>query len=195
MADTRKVNQDEAYLLGLRQRDSRVLGQIYTRFFPMLAQHVRQRGGSEDDAKDVFQDTMVVLFRKLQSPDFQLTSSLGTFLMGVGRKVWLKKVSRRGSHPEEALVEVELEDEEKIETELEITERNRLFRAKLLQLGQDCQKVLRLFFAGIPMAQIAQKMGFASENYAKKRKFQCKQKLTKLIKEDPRFKELTYEGN
>lgn len=192
MREAKGVNQDREYLRGLRQRDSRVLGQIYARFFPMLAQHVRQRGGSEEDAQDVFQDTMVVLFRKLQSPDFELTSGFGTFLMGVGKKVWLKKASRRGQYSEQAIAEIEVAAEEHIEIELENTERNRLFRSKLRQLGQDCQQVLQLFFAGIPMTKIAEQMGYASESYAKKRKFQCKQKLTQLIKADPRYSEMTH---
>ena len=33
-------------------------------------------------------------------------------------------------------------------------------------------------------------MGYKSDKYAKKRKYQCKEKLIKKIKSDPKFKEL-----
>ena len=78
-----------------------------------------------------------------------------------------------------------------IEKDLESTERRRLFRDKFKQLGEDCQRVLKMFLEGISMVKIAEKMGYASEGYAKKRKFKCKQKLTSLIKADVRFQELT----
>lgn len=187
----RAVNRtDQAFLDGLRARDARTLQQAYQQFYPGIAQHVQARGGRAEDAEDVFQEAMVVVFRKLQDPAFELTSSFGTFLYGVSKKIWLRHASRRGRHPEQPLEDLEVVETTSIDAELERTERHRLFRAKLQQLGADCQKVLRLFFAGTPMTQIAQQMGFASEGYAKKRKFQCKQKLTDLIKADPRYQEM-----
>ncbi|MEM7658100.1 MAG: sigma-70 family RNA polymerase sigma factor [Bacteroidota bacterium] len=191
MKSPKQEKQLDQYLEGVRQRNPIVLKEVYTRFFPMLAQHVRTRGGREEDAQDVFQDAVVVLFRKAQDPDFELTSAFGTFLFGIGKKIWLKKASRRGKRPEQSLEDETLAEEFEVEAELERTERNQLFRAKIQQLGQNCQKLLRLFFEGRPMKKIAQEMGFASDGYAKKRKFQCKQKLTQLIKADPRYAEMT----
>ena len=182
--------QDQRFLHGLISQDPQALQAAYQRFYPGIAQHVQAKGGRAEDAEDVFQEAMVVVFRKLQDPDFELTCSLGTFLFGVSKKIWLNQASRRGRHPVQPLDDLEVAQAADIDTELERTERNRLFRAKLKQLGADCQKVLRLFFAGTPMTEIAQQMGYASESYAKKRKFQCKQKLTDLIKADPRYQEM-----
>ncbi len=182
---------------GLRNREPQQLKEMYQRFFPAIAQHVRQRGGNEEDAQDVFQDSMIVLFRKLKDPEFVLTSQMGTFLFAIAKRVWLKQASRRVKRPETVLDQepLELAEPQDIEAELVITERNRFFREKLKELGDGCQKLLKLFFAGTSMVQIAEKMGFASDSYAKKRKFQCKQQLTKLIQADPRFSEISNQAS
>jgi hypothetical protein len=65
-----------------------------------------------------------------------------------------------------------------------------LYREKFQLLGDDCQKLLTLYFEKKNMEDIAKAMGFGSEGYARKRKFQCKEKLTKLIKSDERYGEL-----
>ena len=74
--------------------------------------------------------------------------------------------------------------------DIEQNEQDQLYRRQFQRLGADCQRILNLFFDKVSMSDIAQKMGFSSVSYAKKRKFQCKQKLVKLIKEDPLFQEL-----
>ncbi|MEM6342656.1 MAG: sigma-70 family RNA polymerase sigma factor [Bacteroidota bacterium] len=190
MAQLNQLEQDEKYLEGLRKRDNQVLEEIYQRYYPSLAQLVSQRGGNEDDAKDVFQETLIVVFRKVKQVDFALTSQFHTFLIAVGKRIWLHKASRKSQRPHIPLTEVESEVVENIEEEIQKTEKYRLYREKIALLGKDCQRVLRLFLGRTSMQQIAQQMGYASEAYAKKRKFQCKQQLTKLIKSDRRFQEM-----
>jgi len=58
-------------------------------------------------------------------------------------------------------------------------------------LGPDCQQLLQLFFAKVKMAAVAERMGYASEGYAKKRKYQCKEQLIKHVKADARYAELS----
>lgn len=178
------------WLTGFRQRDPGVLREMYKAFFPGISKHILTRGGTREDAEDVFQDAMVVLFRKLNQPEFELSSKLGTYFFAVGKRIWLKRSSQRQKRPQLSLQPEKIDLRVEIDAELEQTERNRLFREKLAQLGEDCQKVLRLFMEGVSMSEIARQMSYASDGYAKKRKFQCKKKLTELIKADPRFKEL-----
>ncbi|MEM6261539.1 MAG: sigma-70 family RNA polymerase sigma factor [Bacteroidota bacterium] len=191
MRTNQQVDQ-QPYLQGIRDRDPLVLKEIYLRFFPMIANHVQKNGGTEADARDVFQDTILVLFRKMQAPDFELTSSFSTYLFAVGKHIWLKQISRKRKNPSLSIEKVNLPDEESVEKALLITERNQLFRQKMKLLSEGCQRLLTLFFEGMSMANIAEQLGFASEGYAKKRKFQCKQKLTELIKADPKFSEMSH---
>ena len=72
----------------------------------------------------------------------------------------------------------------------EKNERYKLYQEHFSKLSYSCQKVLELFLAGIPLREIANILGFKSEQYAKKRKHQCKEKLVSSIKGDPGFKHL-----
>ena len=76
------------------------------------------------------------------------------------------------------------------ELDLLQVERGKLFYKSLRALGEDCQKLLQLFFQKTSMEDIAQEMGFASEGYARRRKSQCKDRLVELIKNAPEFSEL-----
>lgn len=79
---------------------------------------------------------------------------------------------------------------EGIQEIMEEEERFRLYRAKFRKLSESCRKVMSLYFQKVPMEEIAKLMGFSSEGYAKKRKYQCKEKLIGLIREDRSFNEL-----
>lgn len=83
-----------------------------------------------------------------------------------------------------------MEGEVELLEEMDKRERLKLYQEKFQLLGEDCQRILTLFYNGIKMDEIAQKMGFASAGYAKKRKHKCKEKLVALITADERFNEL-----
>lgn len=190
MVSVSAQHSEHILLLGLRKRDRKVLTKIYREFFPQIKKHVLSYGGSQEDAEDVFQDAMVVLYRKVDDAEFHLSSKLGTYLFAIGKRIWLHKISRSSKRPQTGLEQAPGIQAEDLDAQMEKTEKYRLFREKLLLLGKDCQEVLQLFFVKTSMTDIAQKMGYASEGYAKKRKFQCKKKLTDLIKSDRRFQEI-----
>jgi len=60
--------------------------------FPVILRMVQQNNGSDDDAKDLFQEAMIILYEKVQQGDFDLYSKLKTFLYAVCRRLWQKKL-------------------------------------------------------------------------------------------------------
>lgn len=180
-------SQEETYLEGLKANDNEVLSQIYHAYFKGIAQYVVHRGGSRQDAEDVFQDTMLVIYRQVKSGQLVLTSSFYTYLYAVSKKIWLKKQGRKKTTQALPINEAV---PSAVETMLEEAEQYELYQEKFRQLGKDCQTVLQLFFKGTKMNEIAKVMNYASEGYAKKRKFKCKQKLIGMIQEDTRFQSL-----
>ncbi len=65
-----------------------------------------------------------------------------------------------------------------------------LIQKHLTKINSDCRKLILLFYNNVPLKEISQIFGFSGENYAKKRKFSCKEKLIELIKNDPRYNEI-----
>jgi len=53
---------------------------MYSEYFGMVRHLVMQNSGSEEDAKDVFQESMVSLFEMVQRPDFTFTSQPSTLV-------------------------------------------------------------------------------------------------------------------
>ena len=181
---------DQQYIAYISKGESSGLNTIYQTFFPNISRFIQSNGGSVDDAKDVFQDAIVVIYTKSQQADFQLTSKFSTLLMGVCRNLWgnvLQKKSRSG------VIKTDLskyKDNTDIQSLIENEEISKLFWDSFQKLGADCQKVLQLFFEKKKMTEIQQIMGFGSLSYTKKRKFSCKEKLVDLVKKDHRFVEM-----
>lgn len=182
---------DEQYLDGLLGRDPAVLENIYEHFFPGIAKHVLDNSGSREDAEDVFQEGLLALYRKAKGGNLALSSSFYTFFYAVCKRIWLKKLTRGKADKALPLEEERVgEIADDAVQALEQSEQYQLYRSKFRLLGEDCQNLLRLFFKGVSMAEIAGQMGYGSEGYAKKRKFQCKEQLVQLIKTDGRYQEL-----
>ncbi len=182
---------DNAILLTkIAAGDPLVIRQIYTQYFDSIAQYILNNKGTIDDAKDVFQDAMMVIYEKTQQPDFVLQYGLHTFLYTICRNVWLKKL-RKKSNKEVSLPEqLELISEDTFEEEILWRAKESLYREKFKLLGANCQQVLQSFLKGMSMENIAKQMGFSSIGYAKKRKYKCKNQLLKLIQADNKFKQL-----
>lgn len=182
------------YLLGVLKGDPIVLRKIYQTMFPLVAKMVEGQGGSVEDARDIFQEATIVIYNKAQSPDFSIQFQFNTYFTAVCRNLWLNRRSKKSAS------DVTIEDELKqlaessnLELDYLSMERQQVFDEAFAQLGTDCQKLLRLFFEKTPMAEIATEMGFASEGYARRRKFQCKDYLVELVKKQPRYLELIHD--
>ena len=191
MPSNENTNTDHRYLQGLKTQDEFVLKEIYNSYFPSINNHIINNSGLEEDAQDVFHDALIVIYRKSKENTFELTSSFHTYLFAICKNIWLKKLNRKKRESGVTIEQAEvLIITNEVEKTIETTEKYALYREKFQLLGKDCQKLLLLYFEKKNMVEIASEMGFSSEGYSRKRKFQCKEKLTKLIKEDDRFNEL-----
>jgi len=180
---------DEAIQEGLRLRSDYIINFIYKEFFPLIRFLVTQNGGTDEDAEDTFQDGIIIIYNKININQFVLTSSFKTYMYSVCRNLWLQKLNKRKAIFDKLSDVEEYIDLPKamlIEANVEETEMHRIIQIHFLSLHDDCQKVLRLFTKNIPLREITKIMGFKTENYAKTRKYLCKEELKKRIADDPR---------
>jgi RNA polymerase sigma factor (sigma-70 family) len=181
---------DEAIIDGLKRRDSGIIRYIYKEYYPTIKFLITTNSGTETDAEDVFQDALVVLFRKIARENLVLTSSFKTFLYSICRNLWLQRLDRRVFSNEFLEMEDlgEIQENQFFEQPEDENEKYRLFQQHFLRLSEDCQKILKLFLGKTSLKEIADIMGFKTEKYAKTRKFMCKEKLKNSIINDPGFK-------
>lgn len=182
--------QQTDFIAAIRTGDRAGLSRMYTTIFPAIRKLVSDYSGSADDAKDVFQDAIMVIYEKIQKPDFQLTSQFSTFFYGICRNLWMSRQQRKSATEVTIPEDAKYIAEDSPDIDMLQVERGKVFYRALRQLGADCQQLLELFFQKNSMEDIAQKMGYASEGYARRRKSQCKDRLVELVKNAPEYAEL-----
>lgn len=182
----------EEIIEGIRLQDNAVLQYIYKEYYPTVYHFIIANSGTPDDAKDIFQESIIIIYRKLKEENhFFLNSSFKTFIYSIARHLWLKNL-RNLKYEDKKITDqqkfIELREEPfKIENE---DLRMSLYQKYFLQLPEDCQKILSLTVRDVPQKEIARILGFKSENYVKKRKHYCKAFLVRKIREDPLFHDL-----
>jgi RNA polymerase sigma factor (sigma-70 family) len=181
-------------LSGIRRNDTIVLQHIYKNFYSNINFFVKKNCGDDDDANDIFQEAIIIIFRKLKANELVLDDcTFETYLYSVCRLLWLKQLDKRRLEKENIKDNHEYNDDiydEGLERVIDLNERYRLYQKHFTNLGKDCQKILQLYFDKVPLKNIAQIMGFKSEKYAKKRKFKCKEYLIQSIKQDMEYNKI-----
>ena len=156
------------------------LKQVYKDCWPMVAGFVRQNNGDKTDAEELFQEAILVLYEKTRNPDFQLTCSIKTYLYAVCRNRWFNQL-RDGAKT--TFIDEEAEavaDEFAQENEREPLEQD--LAHALDELGEPCRQVLLgYYFEKLSLEQLASRLGYASANVAKQRKFKCLERMKKMF--------------
>jgi RNA polymerase sigma factor (sigma-70 family) len=175
---------------GIKFRDSSIISYIYKEYYPTIKYLISTNSGSESDAEDVFQDALIILYKKIIEENLILTSSFKTFLYSICRNLWLQRLDKKVFSSEFLELENISVIQDTIYSEFSDTEdeKFKLYQIHFLNLSEDCQKVLRLFMNKVALKEIAEIMGFKTEKYAKTRKFMCKEKLRNAILNDPKSK-------
>lgn len=146
-------------------------------------------GGSQEDAAEVFQETMIALNQNIRKGMFDQKSLLGTYFIGIAKRIWWKLAKQRArSLPEEFLPPEEIEPSGE---ELVIaSERKALLEEVLNMLSERCQTLLRMAARNYTMKEIALAVRLTDSQAAKKETYRCRERLRKLLGNNPGLKNL-----
>lgn len=157
---------------------------LYKAAFPVIARYVSKRGGSFDEAKDVFQDAAVIYYERCITTG-KCPANEKAYLMGIARHLWLKTYRDNSRYiPLDQLVNTtadapadQLPLADKLLNYLEAS-------------GRKCMELLRSFYYDeMPLGDIATAFGFSGVRSATVQKFKCLEKVRETIKS----KSLSYE--
>ena len=185
---------DAELLRGILRNNNIVIKYIYKTYFYKVSLFVCSNKGDENDANDIFQEAIVVIYRKLKSNSRSFKDkSFESNLYAISRFLWLKELEIK----RDTIIKVQdvthytenIFDDDFEEIVLK-NERYKLYQDHFEKLGKDCQKILKLYFEKVSLKEIADRLGLMSEEYAKKRKHQCKEYLVRSIKQDTEFKKI-----
>lgn len=174
---------------GIHQKSTTVVEYIYNEYFTMIRSLILKNHGNEQDAKDVFQEALVIIFRKALNKELELKSSFKTYLYSICWYLWIKELEKRNKDIERMAEYMHFENiPDGLIDEYEMHDKFRIYQENFKKLKKDCQKILSLFMKKVPMKEIAQKLGYKSVQYVKNRKKVCKDYLIETIKKDKRYK-------
>lgn len=161
----------------IKKGDETALDYLYKKNFRMMQKLILRNNGTEDEAKDIYQDALIVLWQKVTGDDeFTLTSKISTFLYSVCQNLWRKELERKKRHTNDQPERSETPDQD-------AEERNAIINKCIQELGDTCRKILTYYyFDRLSMVDIAEKLGFANSDTAKTKKYKCKKELDNKIK-------------
>jgi RNA polymerase sigma factor (sigma-70 family) len=175
---------DELIVSELRkENNATVLRELYRTHYPMIVNLVCSNNGTEQEAKDVYQESLIAFYEKIRSPGFVLTCKIKTYLYAVCRRLWLKRLSeKKRFSPNIDAGETFAEIDDEMLT-IEDTEKKFAFMGQSLNgLGEPCRSIIEDFYVhDLSMEAIRDKHGYTSTENAKNQKYKCLQRLKKIF--------------
>jgi RNA polymerase sigma factor (sigma-70 family) len=185
MAEAKLIHTDQRYITGLLQNDTAVVKDIYSRFAGKIKSYIVQNSGSEDDAADIFQESLIDIYQQAQSRGLQLTCPFEPFLLLVCKRKWLnelKKRERRGVTKGTDDLSDTGEDIFALAEQLQQQdEKASLFMQMFEKLGDRCREIIRKCLGTQPQDEVAEELG-VTYAYLRKKKSECTAELMKMIK-------------
>ena len=185
MAEAKLIHTDQQFITGLLQNDTTLVKEIYARFAGKVKSYIVQNSGSEDDAADIFQESLIDIYQQAQHKGLQLTCPFEPFLLLVCKRKWLNELKKRGRQG----VTKDLddvydlgEDVFALAGQLQVQEdKALLFMAMFQQLGERCREIINKCLGNKPQDEVALELG-VSYAYLRKKKSECTAELIKMIK-------------
>lgn len=149
--------------------------------------HVRKYGGNLQDGEDVFQEAIIVFDRKLREGAFRGQGALEAYFMGIVRWYWYNEQQRPNRATLSTAHDPAPEPPAGSNPELEylLNERREILEQLLELLADKCRNLLKLYQLDYSMDEIAQQLGYANSNVAKKEASLCRKRFRALLKQHP----------
>jgi RNA polymerase sigma factor (sigma-70 family) len=177
-----KMN-DQLIIQGLKQNSNAAYSQLYTSYYKLIESFVLHNSGTEDDAKDIFQETILILRNKAENDKLVLTSALKTYLFSISRNLWLKELRTKRKLNGNLVEETDESAEEKIinqETKQHLLQK--LGRALYKMTGHCKTLLISMFVKNKSMAVVAKESGYKNMHTAQNQKYKCLEQARKEFK-------------
>jgi len=186
-----KKHADHKYIVALLNNDSLVLTELYAQFSGKVIYFIKKNSGTESEANDIIQESLIAIFHQAKEKDLILTCPFDAYFFLICKRKWLNELKKNKKEVtiQDENVSISDEQEEMALAHEVYEERNALFITKFKLLGKKCQDLLKASFKLKNLEEVAKKLG-VSYGYVRKRKSLCTGELTKLIRESDKYKQI-----
>ena len=167
----------------LKMNDEKAIRNFYNENKNGFILFAKRYNLNNDDLIDIYQDAIIALIENAKKGKIDdLKSSITTYLYGIGKFMIFQKLKKESKT-------VSIDDFEKIEmvyddySEDEINLQVKMLQKGLNKLGDQCKKVLELFYyEEKKLDEIQSILGYTNKDVLKSQKSRCLKQLKELIK-------------
>ena len=149
---------------------------------------VISKKGTRQDGEDILHDGMIVLDRSIRQGKFMMTGTIKKYLVSICHFLWqnrMRKMARIDLRDQ--VVEDKNTADDRPDESLISQQKMDLLEQLLDKMDAQCIKILSLWKQAYSMREIANLVGLSSPSIAKKYRYRCKQKMIRLLEEDPQL--------
>lgn len=160
-------------------------GILYEGYFGYTKKFVLNNSGSMEDAEDIFQDALVILYEKLYFDKFNASGCLGSYVMGISKNLWLKKLRNKGltvEITENYYAHHQAEIDAAIENEIHYWDR---LGAYINSISTHCKNLIQdIFMKNKSIEEIQTQYQYTSKHNAQNQKHKCVEQIRKIKEKD-----------
>jgi RNA polymerase sigma factor (sigma-70 family) len=154
---------------------------------PMIRLMVYQLGGSTEDAKDIFQDGLMIMLEKIDNKDFVLTCKFKTFLYCVCENLWKAVLVKKQAATNYLSRKVDIDSEKDFTELLDKKLYETIFWDVFETLDEVSKKILKYYWQEMSPQEIADNLGYTN-GYVRKKKCEAQGELIEKVKNHPEYK-------
>lgn len=180
----------EEIIQGFTDKNKEILQWVNSHHLPQITRMVTANSGTAADAEDLLQNALISLWNKAQKNQLVVYTEFSYFLNMICHRQWMRMLrDRKREHNHLTALALETDDRYNDYDEIfeEVTYFG-IYQKHFQQLPPKCRQILTLFNEKRTIREIASLMGYKSEMYVKKLKYECKERLAKNIRNDPQYK-------
>jgi RNA polymerase sigma factor (sigma-70 family) len=180
---------DQEIIECLRNRKGYVVHYLSDRYLPMIRLMVYQMGGTGEDAKDIFQDALLIMLQKIDTNEFVLTCKFKTFLYSVCENLWKTILAKRQAASNYLIRKVDDTGNQDFTEIYDNKLYEHMFYDMFETLGPVCKQILKLYWQEFSPKEIAEKLGY-TYSYVRKKKCECQGELMDKVYNHPTYKSI-----
>jgi RNA polymerase sigma factor (sigma-70 family) len=182
-----KIHDDQYFLDGLVANNSAVVEKIYSKFSGKVKRYVTNNNGTEDDAGDIFQESLIDVYNQAKYKSLQLSCPFEPFLLLVCKRKWLNELKKRTvlqvTNNEDDLLNVGEDVFLQADELAEKQEQSQIYLKMFEKLSERCKEIITLALSDEHQEKIASQLG-VTYGYLRKKKSECISSLIQMIKSE-----------
>lgn len=165
--------------------DQLALNYLYKTPLRKVRRYILNNSGTREDADDIFQDAVIVLFDYVLQNKFKEEYDLDGFLFRVAKNAWINKVKKKDVLVRSETLEIDTDNGVDYLQDIIKKEQLEAFHQVFNQLQENCKKLLTyVVFDQKSMKEVAVLLGMKDEKVVKSQHYRCKKYLIQLAKQE-----------